>query len=76
VATTTSGQSRAVLWHGPALGVCYADCDDSGSADLFDFLCFQNAFAAGSPLADCDESGALDLFDFLCFQNAFDAGCP
>lgn len=26
---------------------CYADCDGSGTLDFFDFLCFQNAFAAG-----------------------------
>ena len=55
---------------------CYADCDESGSLDFFDFLCFQNAFASGDPYADCDESGSLDFFDFLCFQNAFAAGCP
>ncbi len=61
---------------GPADGVCYADCDDSGALDFFDFLCFQNAFAAGEPYADCDDSGAHDFFDFLCFQNAFAAGCP
>ena len=57
-------------------GGCYADCDSSGSLDFFDFLCFQNAFAAGDPYADCDTSGSLDFFDFLCFQNAFAAGCP
>ncbi|MFG0283419.1 MAG: GC-type dockerin domain-anchored protein [Phycisphaerales bacterium JB039] len=55
---------------------CYADCDQSGALDLFDFLCYQNAFAAGEPYADCDASGALDFFDFLCFQNEFAAGCP
>ena len=55
---------------------CPADCDGSGSLDVFDFLCFQNAFAAGDPSADCDADGSLSLFDFLCFQNAFDAGCP
>ncbi len=55
---------------------CYADCDGSGTLDFFDFLCFQNAFAAGEPYADCDGSGARDFFDFLCFQNAFAAGCP
>src|SRR5690606_6026686 len=54
---------------------CYADCDESGELDFFDFLCFQNAFAAGEPYADCDESGQLDFFDFLCFQNEFAAGC-
>jgi hypothetical protein len=55
---------------------CYADCDGSGSLDLFDFLCFTNAFNAGDPYADCDGSGSLDLFDFLCFANEFNAGCP
>ena len=28
---------------------CYPDCDGSGDLDFFDFLCFQNAFAAGCP---------------------------
>ncbi|MFG0286398.1 MAG: hypothetical protein ACF8R7_18445 [Phycisphaerales bacterium JB039] len=61
----------------PTCGViCYADCDVSGATDLFDFLCFQNLFAAADLRADCDQSGALDLFDFLCFQNNFAAGCP
>ena len=55
---------------------CYADCDQSGALDFFDFLCFQNAFAAGDPYADCDGTGALDFFDFLCFQNEFALGCP
>jgi hypothetical protein len=55
---------------------CYADCDESGELDFFDFLCFQDAFAAGEEYADCDESGELDFFDFLCFQNDFAAGCP
>jgi serine protease AprX len=55
---------------------CYADCDQSGSLDFFDFLCFQNQFAAGDPQADCDGSGGLDFFDFLCFQNEFARGCP
>ena len=57
-------------------GGCYADCDLSGGLDFFDFLCFQNAFAAGETYADCDTSGSLDFFDFLCFQNEFAAGCP
>jgi hypothetical protein len=56
--------------------VCYPDCDGSGELDLFDFLCFQDAFAVGDPYADCDGTGALDFFDFLCFQNAFAVGCP
>ncbi len=57
-------------------GGCYADCDLSGGLDFFDFLCFQNEFAAATAYADCDNSGGHDFFDFLCFQNAFAAGCP
>ncbi len=55
--------------------VCYPDCDGSGYLDIFDFLCFQNAFATSDPYADCDGCGALDFFDFLCFQSAFASGC-
>ncbi len=62
---------------------CYADCDTfsgSGTLDIFDFLCFQNRFAAQDPWAcDCDTGsgfGICDAFDFLCYQNAFAAGCP
>ena len=57
-------------------GGCYADCDLSGSLDFFDFLCFQNEFAAATAYADCDGSGSHDFFDFLCFQNKFAGGCP
>ncbi|MFG0285528.1 MAG: hypothetical protein ACF8R7_14010 [Phycisphaerales bacterium JB039] len=72
------GISVVMIVHGQlgAVGGCYPDCDDSGSLDFFDFLCFQNAFSAGEPYADCDDSGSLDFFDFLCFQNEFSAGCP
>jgi hypothetical protein len=61
---------------------CYPDCDTAtgvGVLDIFDFLCFQNAFALQEPYAcGCDEDppGVCDVFDFLCFQNAFEAGCP
>lgn len=55
---------------------CYPDCDGNATLDLFDFLCFTNAFNSQDPYADCDGSGGLDLFDFLCFTNGFNAGCP
>lgn len=62
---------------------CYADCDTStgvGVLDIFDFLCFQNLFAAADPYAcDCDTStgpGVCDVFDFLCYQGRYAAGCP
>ncbi|MEO1278748.1 MAG: spondin domain-containing protein [Planctomycetota bacterium] len=68
----------------PALGTytielidveCTADFDGDGDLSIFDFLAYQNAFDAGSPLADLDGDGSLTLFDFLAFQNAFDTGC-
>lgn len=55
---------------------CVADCDGDGRATIFDFLCFQNAFAAGEERADCDGNGRVEPADFLCFSDAFDAGCP
>ncbi len=68
--------TRAGLSPPPTCGsLCYADCDVSGATDFFDFLCYQNMFAAAAARADCDGSGALDFFDFLCFQNEFAGGC-
>ena len=54
---------------------CPADCDGDGTLTIFDFLCFQNAFAAGDASADCDGDGAVTAADFACFQSAFMAGC-
>jgi outer membrane protein assembly factor BamB len=54
---------------------CRADCDRSGGLDLFDFLCFQNAFVSDEPYGDCNGDGAWDLFDFLCYLNRFAEGC-
>jgi hypothetical protein len=58
------------------LNDCYADCDDSGALDVFDFLCYQDAFVAGTPYADCNGAAGLDIFDFLCFQDEFVTACP
>ncbi|MCH7793204.1 MAG: hypothetical protein IID31_13110 [Planctomycetes bacterium] len=56
---------------------CYADCDQSGVLDIFDFLCFQNSFVSAESYAcDCDPDPVCDMADFLCFQNAFMGGCP
>lgn len=61
---------------GPAAGAaCYADCDESGSLTIDDFVCFQTFFALGDPYADCDESGSLSIDDFICFQTLFAIGC-
>ena len=54
---------------------CKPDLDGDGELTIFDFLEFQNAFAAMDPRADFDGDGAFTIFDFLEFQNAFAAGC-
>ena len=54
---------------------CLADFDGNGVLDFFDFLAFQDAFAAGDLRADFDLSGRLTFFDFLAFQDAFAHGC-
>jgi hypothetical protein len=55
---------------------CRVDLTGDGSLDFFDFLEFQNLFAAGDLKADFTGDGLLDFFDFLAFQNEFAAGCP
>ncbi|MFG0286101.1 MAG: GC-type dockerin domain-anchored protein [Phycisphaerales bacterium JB039] len=54
---------------------CQADLDADGALTLFDFLTFQNLFAAGDLEADFAFDGTLDLFDFLEFQSQFEIGC-
>lgn len=54
---------------------CAADCEGDGDLDLFDFLCFQEAFAAHDRYTDCEGDGDWDPFDFLCYQGLFFAGC-
>jgi serine protease AprX len=65
----------ALVASGGALVSCYPDCTADDALDLFDFLCFQNAFVQQQPYGDCDQDQVWDLFDFLCFQNLFAAGC-
>lgn len=55
---------------------CAAECNGDDALDIFDFLCFFNAFVQGDPYADFDGDGDLTVFDFIAFQNAFAAGCP
>jgi mono/diheme cytochrome c family protein len=56
--------------------VCRADLTGDGVLDFFDFLEFQDLFAAGDLRADFSGDGVLDFFDFLEFQDEFAAGCP
>ncbi len=52
-----------------------ADCDQSGTLSIDDFICFQTLYALGDPAADCDASGTLSIDDFICFQTMFAIGC-
>src|SRR5690606_10233719 len=56
--------------------ICRADLTGDGMLDFFDFLEFQDLFAAGDLRADFTGDGVLDFFDFLEFQDEFAAGCP
>ncbi|MFG0284483.1 MAG: GC-type dockerin domain-anchored protein [Phycisphaerales bacterium JB039] len=70
-----AGAAAMTLAVPPAWAQCRPDLDGDGELTLFDFLEFQNLFAAGDLRADFDGSGSLDVFDFLEFQNQFEAGC-
>jgi hypothetical protein len=59
-----------------AVSGCRADLDGDGELTFFDFLTFQDLFAAGDLKADFTGDGELDFFDFLAFQDEFAAGCP
>ncbi len=54
---------------------CPADCDNSGSLDVFDILCFINTFNAQHPYADCNKDGVFNSLDYECFTNLFAGGC-
>lgn len=51
----------------------YADCDESGSFDIFDILCYLNKFNRKDPFADCDGNGKFDNADVLCYLNKVSA---
>lgn len=60
----------------PAWAQCRADLTGDGRLDVFDFLEFQDLFAAGDVRADFTGDGSLDMLDFLVFQDEFTTGCP
>ncbi|MCA9279255.1 MAG: VCBS repeat-containing protein [Phycisphaeraceae bacterium] len=74
--TNRDSDSTSILLSTAAGSSCYADCDSNGVLNVFDYICFGNAYSAGDPYADCDGSGALNIFDYICFGNAYSAGCP
>jgi 6-phosphogluconolactonase (cycloisomerase 2 family) len=47
VDTGTSGAADIAVWSPET--ACYADCTGDETLDVFDFLCFQDAFVAGCP---------------------------
>jgi hypothetical protein len=55
---------------------CPADCDGNGALNVLDFVCFQQAWVAQTPLGDCDGNGLYNVLDFVCFQLLFVDGCP
>ena len=66
-------------WHGFTVGVvdaCYADCDGSGVLNIFDYICFGNAYSGMDGYANCDNNCSFDIFDYICFGNAYAGGCP
>ncbi|MEQ8316573.1 MAG: TIGR03790 family protein [Phycisphaerales bacterium] len=73
--TGSAGSDTGMVTLGLPGSSCRADLDGDGSLTIFDFLEFQNLFAAGDPTADFDGDGSLTIFDFLAFQNEFAAGC-
>lgn len=56
-------------------GDCPADLDQSGEADLADFLSFFNCYDAMEACADIDGIEGVDFADFLTFFNSYDVGC-
>jgi hypothetical protein len=64
------------------VGACYANCDGSTTppvANVADFTCFLQKFAANDPYANCDGSTVpptINVADFTCFLQKFAAGCP
>lgn len=56
----------------------YADVDNDGDVDLFDFFCILNCFSGAGPctLEDCDiapcvNNGVVDLFDIFAVLSPF-----
>ncbi len=78
--STAAGVAALTIAAGFALAnpdsTCRVDLDGDGELTVFDFLEFQNLFAAGDLAVDFDGDGELTIFDFLEFQNEFVQGCP
>ena len=60
----------------PVGGGCPADCNDDGTLNILDFVCFQGEWQAQTDAGDCDGNGEYNILDFVCFQGLFQQGCP
>lgn len=68
-------RTEALLWIGEMSFGCYGDCNEDGTADIDDFICFQTSYALGLPYADCDGDGTVTIDDWICWQTLFALGC-
>ena len=67
---------NSVKWVSVHIGPeCGADYNGDGTADIADFIAFQQDFTAGDPKADCNGDDRFDVLDFVCFQQTFAQGC-
>jgi hypothetical protein len=70
--TTVSGFSSfngLQIVQGDGKVPCVGDCDGNGVANILDFVCFQQEWAAQTDLGDCDGNGTYNILDFVCFQQ-------
>jgi hypothetical protein len=56
--------------------VCPADCNQDGTLNVLDFICFQSEWQSQSDYGDCDGNGTYNVLDFVCYQGLFQQGCP
>lgn len=54
---------------------CAADCNQDGSLNVLDFVCFQSEWQNQTAAGDCDGNGTYDVLDFVCFQSVYAEGC-
>ena len=55
--------------------ICIADCDENGSVNTLDFVCFLNFYNTSDPRADVNGDGRVNTLDFIDFLNAYNEGC-
>jgi probable HAF family extracellular repeat protein len=82
-------QGQTEAWIARLMPNCYADCDQSGTLNIDDFICFISEYAAAHGLHGCTDplqcypncdlsttAPYLNIDDFMCFINRYALGCP